>query len=132
MEGWCLPLILKCFNFDCFSRDYYNQDIECKKSNKHERDRKSVNLCIDKDERKRNNIDEIKNKIVSSLGENNPTIKCEEVGNTEEQQIKEDEKKVEKTIAKISSRYSIELAKKIAVEEENLQRAESIPPRYTY
>ena len=87
-----------------------------------------MNLCIDKDERKRSNIDEIKNKIVSSLGENNPTIKCEE----EEQQIKEDEKKVEKTIAKISSRYSIELAKKIAVEEENLQRAESIPPRYTY
>ena len=116
-------------NSDCFSRDYYNQDIESRKSNKHERDRKSVNLCIDKDERKRNNIDEIKNKIASSLGENNPTIKTEELEKNDEGQSQDEKKKVEKTIAKISSRYSIELAKKIAVEEENLQRAESIPPR---
>ena len=54
-------------------REAYVKDLESRKSSKHDRDRESVNLCIKKDERKRENIDNIKSTIVSSLGEKNPT-----------------------------------------------------------
>ena len=54
-------------------REAYVKELETRKTNKDVRNRESTNLCIKKDERKRENIDNIKNTIVSSLGEKNPT-----------------------------------------------------------
>ena len=79
-------------------RNFYNKDLESRKSNKVERDRKSVNLCIEKDERKRDNIDEIKSTIVGSLGDKNPTIKYDDVkSNREDNVINGKKDKVDKT-----------------------------------
>ena len=112
-------------------REIYSKELEEKKSNKHHRDKQSVNLCIEKDERKRNNIDEIKTTIVSSLGNKNPTLEDVKEASDKVPQSSADEIKEvsEKVINKITSKYSIELAKQIAVEEDNLKRAELIAPR---
>ena len=113
-------------------REFYNKNLETRKTQKHERDRESTNLCIEKDERKRNKIDEIKNSIVSSLGDRNPTVetKPEAVKSELETEVVEINKnRRDKAVRKIQENYSIDLAKKIAVENENLKRNESIPPR---
>ena len=111
-------------------RNFYNKDLESRKTNKAERDRKSVNLCIEKDERKRDNIDEIKNTIVGSLGDKNPTVRDENIKPMKEDEtVNINKTKVDKTINKITSRYSIDLAKRIAAEDESLKRSEAIPPR---
>ena len=118
-------------------REAYVKDLESRKSSKHDRDRESVNLCIKKDERKRENIDNIKSTIVSSLGEKNPTDsdteKLNETDNMEGMEEMEHDAerdaKVNNTVKKSKAKYSIELAKKIAVEEEHIRKKESVPPR---
>ena len=128
------------------ARASYNTRLEARKTNRSERDRTSVNLCIEKDERKRSNIEEIKTTIVSSLGDRNPTLREEDISTSkdqdhgvkeEEEEVKEEEakeeevrdKKINKAVKKISNTYSIELAQQIAVEEDNLRKMAEIPPR---
>ena len=127
------------------ARASYNTRLEARKTNRSERDRTSVNLCIEKDERKRSNIEEIKTTIVSSLGDRNPTIKEKDISTStdqdhgvkeeednEEEEAKEEEvrdKKINNAVKKISNTYSIELAQQIAVEEDNLRKMAEIPPR---
>ena len=67
------------------ARASYNTRLEARKTNRSERDRTSVNLCIEKDERKRSNIEEIKTTIVSSLGDRNPTIKEKDISTSTDQ-----------------------------------------------
>ena len=117
------------------------KELETRKTNKDVRNRESTSLCIKKDERKRENIDRIKKTIVSSLGKQNPTNpkpepdncidtkfdnKSDNDNNTEDD---EREVKINKAVKKSKAKYSIELAKKIAVEEENLKKMEALPPR---
>lgn len=114
-------------------REIYGTELKERKTNKNARDKQSVNLCIEKDERKRNNISEIKSTIVSTLGDKNPTLEKaqEPVECRQEEVVRKDDNNglSNKVINKISSKYSIELAKQIAVEEENRRKAEKIPPR---
>ena len=108
----------------------YVKELETRKTNKDVRNRESTNLCIKKDERKRENIDNIKNTIVSSLGEKNPTnlepepdndsdidndSKC--MNDSFDNEDGEREIKINKAVKKSKAKYSIELAKKIAVED---------------
>ena len=111
--------------------------METRKLEAQERNRESTNLCIEKDERKRKTIDEIKSTIVTSLGSKNPTL-LPETENVVDQEEPEDTKteiveinkrRLDKAVKKIQENYSIDLAKKIAVENENLQRNSSVPPR---
>ena len=114
-------------------RDIYGTELEERKANKNARDKQSVNLCIEKDERKRNNISEIKSTIVSTLGDKNPTLeKVKEPVDDQPEKVSgndDNDGLPDKVINKITSKYSIELAKQIAVEEENRKKAEKIPPR---
>ena len=126
-------------------REFYNKNLESRKTQRHERERESTNLCIQKDERKRDKIEQIKSSILTSLGDRNPTLiddspkvdqmkEVEEV--KEEKEIEEKSEIVEinkhrrdKAVRKIQNNYSIDLAKRIAVENENVKRNESRPPR---
>ena len=120
-------------------REACNKELEARKTNKDVRNRESTNLCIKKDERKRENIDRIKKTIVSSLGEQNPTNPEPEPDNNgkdakvghHDSTDEEDEREimVNKAVKKSKAKYSIELAKKIAVEEENIKKMEALPPR---
>ena len=121
-------------------REAYVKELETRKTNKDVRNRESTNLCIKKDERKRENIDNIKNTIVSSLGEKNPTNPEPEPDNDNDNDNdpkyandslgdEEREMKINKAVKKSKAKYSIELAKKIAVEEENIRKMEALPPR---
>ena len=121
--------------------------METRKSQKHERDRESTNLCIQKDERKRDKIDQIKTTILTSLGDTDPTLQPEEKAAEVEVDVKEvkevkevhmeektemveiNKNRRDKAVRKIQNNYSIDLAKQIAVENENLERNESRPPR---
>ena len=112
--------------------------METRKLEAQERSRDSTNLCIKKDERKRKTIDEIKSTIVTSLGNQNPTLppENEKVVDQAEQEDTETEiveinatRKLYKAVKKIQENYSVDLAKRIAVENENLQRNSSVPPR---
>ena len=111
------------------------KELETRKTNKDVRNRESTSLCIKKDERKRENIDRIKKTIVSSLGERNPTnpepepVNDRKGGNDNTSEDDEREIKINKAVQKSKAKYSIELAKKIAVEEENLKKMEALPPR---
>ena len=117
-------------------RDFYNKNLETRKLEAQERGRESTNLCIEKDERKRKTIDDIKSTIVTSLGNKNPTInETEKVADLEDQaetkteMVEINKRRLDKAVKKIQENYSIDLAKKIAVENENLQRNSSVPPR---
>ena len=117
-------------------REFYNKNLETRKLEAQERGRESTNLCIEKDERKRKTIDDIKSTIVTSLGNKNPTInETEKVADLEDQaetkteMVEINKRRLDKAVKKIQENYSIDLAKKIAVENENLQRNSSVPPR---
>ena len=117
-------------------REFYNKNLETRKLEAQERGRASTNLCIEKDERKRKTIDDIKSTIVTSLGNKNPTInETEKVADLEDQAetkteiVEINKRRLDKAVKKIQENYSIDLAKKIAVENENLQRNSSVPPR---
>ena len=115
---------------------FYNKQLDTQKTNKSDRNRKSVNLCITKDENKRNTIDSLKSKIVTNLGDDHSAADVdvtENEGNAEQTENNgkntQENNKGRKLKKSCPPKYSIELAKKIAVENENLQKAELIPPR---
>ena len=138
-------------------REFCVNNNEERKTKKAEREKKSVNLCIEKDEKKRDNIDGMKRVILDSLGSKEPTQnvnkftqrekitpannerdrilgtktdeKCEAVKPNESAELIKHGKRINKTINKIQQSYSIELAKQIAVENEAIKKNSIIPPR---
>ena len=127
-------------NAESTFRENCLSDLENKKNSKASREKKSVNLCIEKDERKRENIDGIKKEILDSLGSRDPTqnkVISEDLvdknasneGDEDKEENSKHKRQIDKAIDKKQHSYSIELAKKIAVENEAIKRQEKIPPR---
>ena len=131
-------------------REFCVNTSEEKKTKKAEREKKSVSLCIEKDEKRRDNIDGMKKTILDSLGSKEPIQNVGKSANKENEKSKSPqtfetdeeksrnvennlsvrhENKINKTINKIQQSYSIELAKQIAVENEAIKKSNSIPPR---
>ena len=108
-------------------------------------------MCIEKDEKKRDNIDGMKRVILDSLGSKEPSQnvnkfalqenltpahderetdeKCDAVKTKESAELIKHGKRINKTITKIQQSYSIELAKQIAVENEAIKKNSIFPAR---